>query len=114
VERFGKPYASKDSLGIEDKVMTCYLRHLQEIFNDAGIEVTKDKKQELDKIIHEIARTKYKNCPVTWKEVKKRIAEDARAQAQTPISWASLSLLSSGHRNRQFRTRAHIHTVRRR
>ena len=56
--------------------MTCYLRHLQEIFNKAGIEVTKDNKRELDKMIHEIVSTKYKNCPATWREVKKRIAED--------------------------------------
>ena len=56
--------------------MTCYLRHLQEIFNKAGIEVTKDNKYELDKMIHEIVSTKYKNCPATWREVKKRIAED--------------------------------------
>ena len=56
--------------------MTCYLRHLQEIFNNAGIEVTKDNKHELDKMIHEIVSTKYKNCSATWREVKKRIAED--------------------------------------
>jgi hypothetical protein len=56
--------------------MTCYLRHLHEIFNKAGIEVTKDNKHELDKMIHEIVSTKYKNCPATWREVKKRIAED--------------------------------------
>lgn len=56
--------------------MTCYLRHLQEIFNKAGIEVTKDNKHELDKMIHEIVSTKYNNCPATWREVKKRIAED--------------------------------------
>ena len=52
------------------------MRHLQEIFNNAGIEVTKDNKRELDKMIHEIVSTKYKNCPATWREVKKRIAED--------------------------------------
>ena len=56
--------------------MTCYFRHLQEIFRKAGIAVTKENKQELDKIIHKIVATKYKDCPATGKEVKKRIAED--------------------------------------
>ena len=56
--------------------MTCYFRHLGEIFKKAGIEVTGENKREIDKIIHEIVAVKYKNCPNTWKEVKKRIAED--------------------------------------
>jgi len=56
--------------------MTCYFRHLKGIFEKAGIEVTKENRQELDKIIHKIASVRYKNCPATGKEVKKRIEED--------------------------------------
>jgi hypothetical protein len=56
--------------------MTCYFRHLQQIFKKAGIEVTNENKQEIDKIIHDIVAVRYKNCPSAWKEVKKRIAED--------------------------------------
>jgi hypothetical protein len=56
--------------------MTCYFRHLQNVFKKTGIEVTNENKKELDKIIHQIVRVEYKNCPATWKEVKKRIAED--------------------------------------
>lgn len=56
--------------------VTCYFRHLQHIFKKVGIEVTSENKQEIDKIIHSIVRVDYKNCPATWKEVKKRIAED--------------------------------------
>jgi ribosomal protein L17 len=56
--------------------VTCYFRHLQAIFEKAGIEVTKENKQELDKIIHKIISVKYKDCPNTWREVKKRIAAD--------------------------------------
>jgi molecular chaperone GrpE (heat shock protein) len=56
--------------------VTCYFRHLQEIFKKAGIEVTNANKREIDKVIHEIVGVKYKDCPGTWKEVKKRIAED--------------------------------------
>lgn len=56
--------------------MTCYFRHLREVFSKANIEVTQENKQELDKIIHKIMRVEYKNCPATWREVKKRLAED--------------------------------------
>jgi ribosomal protein L17 len=56
--------------------MTCYFRHLQQIFKKAGIEVTNENKQEIDKIIHDIVTVRYKNCPSAWKEVKKRIAEN--------------------------------------
>jgi ribosomal protein L17 len=56
--------------------VTCYFRHLQEVFRKAGIEVTKENRQEIDKTIHNIVGVAYKNCPAAWREVKKRIAED--------------------------------------
>ncbi len=56
--------------------MTCYFRHLQQVFEKARIEITRENKREIDKIIHAIVSTEYKNCPATWREVKKRIAED--------------------------------------
>jgi len=56
--------------------MTCYFRHLQYIFKKAGIEVTNENKREIDKAIHNIVGVEYKNCSTTWREVKKRIAED--------------------------------------
>lgn len=56
--------------------MTCYFRHLQPIFEKAGIAVTSQNKKELDRIIHRMVKVEYKNCPATWKEVKKLIAED--------------------------------------
>jgi len=56
--------------------MTCYFRHLQQIFKKAGIEVMSENKREIDRIIHRIVGVEYKNCPATWREVKKRIAED--------------------------------------
>ena len=59
--------------------MTCYFRHLQEVFQKAGIEVTKDNKREIDEVIHGIVGVEYKNCPAAWREVKKRLAEDEEA-----------------------------------
>ena len=59
--------------------MTCYFRRLQDVFKKAGIEATKENKREIDRVIHGIVRVEYKNCSATWKEVKKRIAEDEEA-----------------------------------
>ena len=56
--------------------MSCYLRHLQHIFNKAGIEVTKENKKEVDKLIHSIVGVEYKDCPAAWREVKKRMTEE--------------------------------------
>ncbi len=56
--------------------MTCYFRHLQGIFSKAGIAVTKENKAQVDRIIHRMVGVEYKDCSVTWKQVKKRLAED--------------------------------------
>jgi len=56
--------------------VTCYFRHLQQVFEKAGMEVTGENKREIDRLIHDIVSVEYKNCPAAWKEVKKRIAEN--------------------------------------
>ncbi|MGD8546166.1 MAG: hypothetical protein PVH12_08345 [Candidatus Bathyarchaeota archaeon] len=56
--------------------MTCYFRHIQRIFEKAGIKVTVDNKKEIDQVIHNMVGVRYKNCPDTWREVKKRITEN--------------------------------------
>jgi hypothetical protein len=56
--------------------MTCYFRHLKEVFKKADIEVTPENRQEIDKIIHDIVGVDYKNCPAAWKQVKARVLED--------------------------------------
>lgn len=56
--------------------MTCYFRHLKDVFKKAGIEVTNENKREIDRVIHGIVGVDYKDCPATWREVKKRIAVD--------------------------------------
>jgi len=58
------------------KPLTCYFRHLRDFFDKAGIKVTDENKRQIDQIIHDIVKVKYKNCPAAWKEVKKRMAED--------------------------------------
>ena len=56
--------------------MTCYFRHLNKVFEKAGIEVTRDNRHEIDRVIHNIVGVEYKNCPAVWREVKTRLAED--------------------------------------
>jgi hypothetical protein len=63
--------------------MTCYFRHLEAVFEKAGINVTKDNKREIDKVIHSIVGIEYKNCSATWKEVKKRLDEDEKSFIST-------------------------------
>jgi hypothetical protein len=57
----------------------CYFRHLGEIFGKAGIEVVRENKKEIDKIIHALVGIDYPNCPAAWKPVKTRISEDEAA-----------------------------------
>lgn len=63
--------------------MTCYFRHLETVFEKAGINVTKDNKLEIDKVIHSIVGVEYKNCSAACKEVKKRLAEDEKSFIST-------------------------------
>ena len=56
--------------------MTCYFRHLKEVFNKAGIEVTPANRKEIDIAIHEIVGVNYPNCPAAWRQVKNRLAQD--------------------------------------
>ena len=56
--------------------MSCYFRHLKDVFNEAGIEVTPGNKKQIDQAIHQIVGTHYKECPVTWKKLKQDVMND--------------------------------------
>jgi hypothetical protein len=56
--------------------MTCYFRHLNAVFDKAGVAVTKENRKDVDRVIHGIVGVEYKNCSATWRAVKKRMAED--------------------------------------
>ncbi len=59
--------------------MTCYFRHMKDVFSRAGIEATKENKKDIDRAIHSYVGIEYKDCSSTWKEVKKKLAEDDAA-----------------------------------
>jgi trehalose-6-phosphate synthase len=53
--------------------MSCYFRHLKEIFDEAAIVVTPDNKKQIDQAIHQIVSVPYKECPQAWKNLKQQI-----------------------------------------
>lgn len=53
--------------------MSCYFRHMDEVFKELNLEITKENKKEIDKAIHKIVGVEYKNCPDAWKRVKEII-----------------------------------------
>jgi hypothetical protein len=57
--------------------MSCYFRHLKEIFDSAGIEITRDNRKK-DEAIHKLLKVKYKDCPQTWKKIKENILQDEK------------------------------------
>ena len=62
--------------------MSCYLRHIEDILDEAGIMLTKANRKQVDEAVHQAAGVAYKNCPVTWKKLKEDIKTDgAKRQA---------------------------------
>jgi hypothetical protein len=57
-------------------ILTCYFRHIKDLLEEIGVEVTPQNKREIDRLIHGLVGVDYKDCPSTWKEVKRRMAED--------------------------------------
>jgi len=61
--------------------MSCYFRHIKNILDRAGIEVTASNKKEIDQAFHQIAGVTYKDCPATWKRLKQEwMADEQKRQ----------------------------------
>ena len=71
-----KIYKGASTRMLEGQTVTCYFRHLGQVFEKAGIKVTPQNRQELDRIIHDLVGVKYKSCPAAWRQVKQCILED--------------------------------------
>jgi hypothetical protein len=54
-------------------IMSCYFRHLRDVFEKAGIRVTPRNKKAIDEAIHKIVRVEYKHCPDAWKAIKEEM-----------------------------------------
>ncbi len=57
-------------------ILTCYFRHLEVLLKKAGITVTSENRQKLDRVIHELVGVDYKDCPNVWRQVKEGLADD--------------------------------------
>jgi len=52
--------------------VSCYLRHVKDILDEAGIIITPANRKQVDQAVG----ITYKNCPATWKNVKEDIKGD--------------------------------------
>jgi hypothetical protein len=62
--------------------MSCYFRHIKDIFEEAGIEVTPATKKDVDRAIHKLVGVQYKDCPATWRQVKQQFLADDKKRMQ--------------------------------
>jgi len=62
--------------------MSCYLRHLRELFEESGVSVTKENKREVDAFLHEQVGVEYKHCPDAWRGLKKIVQEKGSERAE--------------------------------
>ena len=60
--------------------MSCYFRHMKDVLEEIGIDVTNENKKEIDRIIHDLVEVEYKNCSPAWKAVKEQIKNDEKAR----------------------------------
>ncbi len=63
--------------------MSCYFRHLNDIFNEAGIEVTSANRRQVDQAIHQIVEIDYKDCPAAWKKLKQDVIRDEKKRRES-------------------------------
>jgi len=56
--------------------VSCYLRHIKDLLDEAGITVTKENRKQIDQAVHQAVGVTYKDCPVTWKKIKEEIKGD--------------------------------------
>jgi len=60
--------------------VSCYFRHLSELFAEAGIRVTQENRKDLDRLLHELVDVEYKNCPSAGRGIKALQADDKKRQ----------------------------------
>ncbi len=60
--------------------MSCYFRHLKDVFDEAEITVTPANRKKVDQTIQKIVGTAGQPCPETWRSLKKHLADSASAR----------------------------------
>lgn len=60
--------------------MTSYFKNsrMKELFEEIGIEITKENRDKVDELIHDMLSVDYPNSAAAWKMVRKKLSsEDA-------------------------------------
>lgn len=60
--------------------MSCYFRHIKDLFDEAGLEITPDNKKDVDRTIHKMVGVDYKDCSAAWKRVKAEFLTDDKVR----------------------------------
>ena len=58
--------------------MSCYFRHMKDVLDEVGVEITPENKKQIDEILHGIVGVDYKNCSPAWKAIKEMVKGDER------------------------------------
>jgi hypothetical protein len=61
--------------------MSCYFRQLKDVFDAAGIEITKENRRAVDLAIHKLLGLEEKHCPTAWRAFKAQVGTDPKARA---------------------------------
>ena len=62
--------------------MSCYFRHLKDILEKAGIEVTPTNRKQVDQVIHQTVVVTYKNCLEIWGKLKQQLTDDEQKRQE--------------------------------
>ncbi len=62
--------------------MSCYFRHMDDIFSEAGITLTKENRKQVDRAVHRIMDVEYKDCPHTWKKLKQEVLSNSEKRRE--------------------------------
>ncbi|VBB42804.1 conserved hypothetical protein [uncultured Desulfatiglans sp.] len=60
--------------------MSCYFRYMKDVLEEAGVVITAENKQSVDRIVHSLVDVPYKDCSPAWKAVKEQIRNDPGAR----------------------------------
>jgi hypothetical protein len=60
--------------------MSCYFRHLKDVFDEAEITVTPANRKQVDQAIQKIVGSAGQPCPETWRSLKKHLANSVSAR----------------------------------
>jgi len=53
--------------------MSCYLRHIKDILDEADIVITPANRHQVDQAIYQAVGVAYRSCPATWKKIKEDV-----------------------------------------